>query len=111
MLRRHTFTLGSKLRQSTGEQSWLDAQIDYTYSRYNLPAYTLTEGGALTRNQAVNNLNVAAGWRHVGQVGISYGAGAGFSRFAFVHGSDELFYNRYYDGYRQEDNIKRPHDS
>ena len=97
MLRRHTFTLGSKLRQSTGEQSWLDAQIDYTYSRYNLPAYTLTEGGALTRNQAVNNLNVAAGWRHEDKSAFSYGAGAGFSRFAFVHGSDELFYNRYYD--------------
>lgn len=97
MLRRHTFTLGSKLRQSTGEQSWLDAQIDYTYSRYNLPAYTLTEGGALTRNQAVNNLNVAADWRHEDKSAFSYGAGAGFSRFAFVHGSDELFYNRYYD--------------
>lgn len=101
LMRRHTFTIGTRLEQSTGANSQLDAQLDYTYARYNMPTYSLYDINPKTRRQAVNSFNGTVGWRHVDESAFSYGVGVDFSRFAFVHDAPLYYSSGIMDAARQ----------
>jgi hypothetical protein len=94
ILRRHTATVGADLRQSTGRNSRLDARIDYTFARYNIPINNSWDAvaGERLRNQSVNDINVAADWHNIDREGLTYGIGAAYSRFAFMHGNQYEYY-------------------
>lgn len=75
-MRRHTGTIGANLHQAVGRESFIDAGIDYMFSRYN------TGLSPEMRYQNINRVNVEALWslRHKG---FDYGLGADYHHFAY----------------------------
>lgn len=74
-IRRNTATVGAALHQAVGRESFIDAGVDYSFSRFNTPtAYDLT-------NQNLHRVNASMLWTLIHN-DITYGLGAAFSRFA-----------------------------
>ncbi|MCM1293692.1 MAG: hypothetical protein NC230_08965 [Bacteroides sp.] len=92
-LRRNTATIGANLHQAVGHESFIDAGIDYTFARFNVPLLgnTLTTPwgaeipmGYDSYYQNVHRFNLSALWtmRHRD---LNFGIGAAYSRFAPVN--------------------------
>lgn len=75
-MRRHTGTIGASLHQAVGRESFIDAGIDYMFSRYN------TGLSPEMRYQNVNRVNVEALWS-LCHNGFDYGLGADYHHFAY----------------------------
>lgn len=74
-MRSNTATIGAALHQAVGRESFIDAGVDYSFSRFNTPtAEDLV-------NQDLHRLNVSMLWTLTHDK-INYGIGAAYSRFA-----------------------------
>lgn len=74
--RRNTATLGLNLHQAAGRESFIDAGIDYTFDRFNMPVYRSLV------NQNANRVNVSVLWS-LTHGDYNYGLGGRFHHFGF----------------------------
>lgn len=79
-VRRNSATLGATLHQAVGTKSFLDAGVDYTFSRYNTP--TDMDGTMEMLNQMAHRANLSTLWslRHNS---IAYQLGLKYSYFGY----------------------------
>lgn len=79
-LRRNTVTIGSALHQAVGSKSFIDAGVDYTFSRFNLPDEFPV---ARLFDQNVHRFNLSALWS-MSTDGASMGFGAFYRYFGYA---------------------------
>lgn len=90
-VRRNTATIGANLHQAVGHESFIDAGIDYSFSRFNTPSYEQM------MNQNLHRLNISALWT-LSYNDFEYGLGAFYKRFAPTNspGYDCYYPSQYY---------------
>lgn len=71
-VRNNTASVGANLHQAVGKESFIDAGMDYSFSRYNI----------LYESQNLHRFNLEASWS-LSHGGFNYGLGAGYHHFGF----------------------------
>ncbi len=77
-VRRNTFTLGSALHQAVGTESFIDAAVDYTFARYNIPVFESLA------NQNLHRFNTSILWSR-SHNDLNFGFGAEYNHFGYTN--------------------------
>lgn len=76
--RDHTASLGADLHQAVGNESFIDAGLDYTYAYHNVPCGVTSYGQNVSRVNAQGIFSSQAG-------NLGYSAGLFYRHFGFYH--------------------------
>lgn len=98
--RQNTGTIGVNLHQAAGRESFIDAGVDYTFSRYNYFNNSWDK-----EHQNVHRLNSSVLWT-LNHRGSTYGIGAEYNHFAYTNNPDNTWIVNFRGKAQRENRVK-----